>query len=49
LIEEAARERMAAGAFECSTMFGEGTAGVQIAAALAEVEPKIDKRLSYLD
>lgn len=49
LIEEAARERMMAGSFECSTMFGDGTAGVQIAAALAGVEPKIDKRLSYLD
>ncbi len=44
-IAEAIRGQVAHGPFERSTLFGDGTAGRQIAEKLAEVRPLVQKRL----
>ncbi len=44
-IADAIRDQVAHGPYERSTMFGDGTAGRQIAQKLAEVRPKVQKHL----
>jgi UDP-hydrolysing UDP-N-acetyl-D-glucosamine 2-epimerase len=44
-IANAVRDQVAHGPYESSTLFGDGTAGEQIAAVLATVSPQVQKRL----
>jgi UDP-hydrolysing UDP-N-acetyl-D-glucosamine 2-epimerase len=46
-IAEAMREQIAHGPYERDELFGDGTAGVQIAEILATARPQIQKHLSY--
>lgn len=48
-IEAAIRRQVTHGRYESSDMFGDGTAGRQIAEALARADFRIQKRLNYLD
>jgi UDP-hydrolysing UDP-N-acetyl-D-glucosamine 2-epimerase len=44
-IADAIRDQVAHGAYERSTLFGDGTAGAKIADKLAEVRPQVQKKL----
>ena len=46
-IVRAVREQVEHGPYESSALFGDGTAGRQIAEILASVQPKIQKKLHY--
>ena len=48
-IEAAVRHQLAHGPYEQSALFGDGTAGTQIADILAVAEFRIQKKLSYVD
>ena len=46
-IERAVRRQMAAGRYQRSSLFGDGTAGAKIADILANIDFRIQKRLAY--
>ena len=46
-ISKAIREQIAHGRYERDPLYGDGSAGPRIAAALAQIEPRIQKRLTY--
>lgn len=46
-IAEAIRTQAAQGRLRSDTLYGDGAAGPRIAAALARIEPRIEKRLDY--
>jgi len=48
-IASAIRKQLAQGRYEPSTLVGDGTAGMKIADILADVDIRIQKRISYVD
>lgn len=46
-ISNAVREQSAHGRYEPDALYGDGSAGPRIAAALARIEPRVHKRLAY--
>jgi UDP-hydrolysing UDP-N-acetyl-D-glucosamine 2-epimerase len=46
-ISKAVREQIAHGRYEPDPLYGDGSAGPRIAAALARIEPRVHKRLAY--